>query len=189
MEVARKEVWVGYPDAEISGPDYAGSWETYYAVCNPLSNPYFNWEVDVQWPNDYNLYNYGNYVNVLFFNNATYTVSLAACNSCGCDNVKYKDVYAYPYSPSQGPPVASYPNPVNDILTVEIDQQGRQQTANLCYDIRLYNIHGNLVRQINIQSANVQINVANLPDGFYYLHVYDETGNAQVTKQTIVVKH
>jgi len=84
----------------------------------------------------------------------------------------------------------AYPNPVDNILTVEINRQARQQTAatNLSYDIRLYDSFGILVRQATLKGSNVKLNVANLLNGIYFLHIYDGLNvNPEIHK--IVVKH
>ena len=43
----------------------------------------------------------------------------------------------------------------------------------ITYDVRLYDGQGNLLRQSNAQGGIVEFNVASLPDGLYYLHIYD----------------
>jgi hypothetical protein len=85
-----------------------------------------------------------------------------------------------------------YPNPVSDILTVEIDtdayrsQQPAQ--ASLIFDVRLYNWQGSLLRQTTTQDSTVQFNVSNLPNGIYFLHIYDGTNKTPEIHQ-IIVQH
>ena len=188
-ELVKKEIWIGYPDVEIDGPDY-GSYGRYTAVYNPLSNPNFYWYVNVPYPNTYTLYSYGSYADIYFHNSATYEVTLNACNNCGCSPTEYKYVsgYAKGASPS---PFITYPNPVDDILTIEIDEQDTQQqvkAANITYDIRLYDVFGTLRRQTTTKNNSTQINVSDLPNGFYYLHIYDGVSD-KPDMRTIVVKH
>ena len=194
IELARKEVWVGYSDAQISGPDYVNSYGRYSAVYNPVANPYFYWYVDVAWPNDYSMYDYGSYIDVYFYNNATYSVNMYACNNCGCCDEEHQDVYAYP-GRSLGS-FSFYPNPVNDILFINIDQQailakyaaaGRSAIVPTC-EIRLYNIMGVQVYQTATNGAKVQINVSNLHSGIYFIHLYDGISAAPEVK-SIVIKH
>ena len=90
-----------------------------------------------------------------------------------------------------------YPNPVNDILTVEIDadaaaeelglQAAGSQTV-LTFDIRLYDGQGNLLQQQKTNGGAVRFNVSTLPDGICYLHVYDGV-NKDPAMQSIVVEH
>jgi len=99
-----------------------------------------------------------------------------------------KVVYIDCWSPS---PVNAYPNPVKDILNIEIlaevDAMLRTK-GNPNYDIRLYNSMGSLVRQTTTRSANMQFNVSHLPNGTYYLHIYNGINEKPEIKQ-IIVQH
>lgn len=122
-----------------------------------------------------------------FYGEATYSVGVWASNACGCDD-GYINVEAYNKNKSSH---NSYPNPVDDILTVEIDEKNAQLQAkslNIKYDIRLYDVFGALYRQTTTKGGKVQLDVSNLPNGFYYLHIYDGV-NDKPDMQTIVVKH
>ena len=73
-----------------------------------------------------------------------------------------------------------YPNPIDNMLYIEQDMEDfGQSTSDMIieaastYDIRLYDGQGNLLRQTNTKGGTVQFNVANLPVGFYYLHVHE----------------
>jgi len=89
----------------------------------------------------------------------------------------------------QSPAYIVYPNPVNDILSIEMQQTISNTNKPLRYDIHLYDIQGNLVRNTNTTKAGtVQLNVTNLPDGNYFLHIYDGVDATPFMKQ-IVVKH
>jgi hypothetical protein len=87
-----------------------------------------------------------------------------------------------------------YPNPVSDIIHIEIDQDAITRAQSLqsgapTFDIRLYDGYGNLLRQATNQgSSTVQINVSNLPNDIYYLHIYDGTNNVPEMRQ-IMVRH
>jgi hypothetical protein len=56
------------------------------------------------------------------------------------------------------------------------------------FDVRLYNNAGSIVRQSTTQN-NIQLNVSNLPGGFYYLHVYDGANNSKPAIKRILIKH
>ena len=90
--------------------------------------------------------------------------------------------------------VIAYPNPANDILNIEIDvdaalaQLQLSARTSLTFDIHLYNDQGGLMRQATSKGGVVQFNVANLPDGFYYLHVYDGVSVKPEMLQ-IIIKH
>ena len=118
IEVSRKDLWVGYPDAQLGGPENVSSYGWYNVQYSAQSNPSFYWYVNVSWPNQYVLYDHGDNAEVYFLDNAIYEVSVEASNSCGCNGALTKYVYAYPgRSPS---PFTVYPNPVNDILYIVI---------------------------------------------------------------------
>ena len=89
---------------------------------------------------------------------------------------------------------STYPNPVNDILNVSINQQAIQakylakgKTVNnpVC-TIRLYNMMGNMVSNTESSDNNVQINVSNLPDGIYFMHFLDGSSNTPEMKKIII---
>ena len=85
-----------------------------------------------------------------------------------------------------------YPNPVSDILTIEIDADAAQslqpERASLNFDVRLYDEQGNLLCQTKTQGGTVEFNVSGLPDGFFYLHVYDGV-NSRPVMQQIIIEH
>ena len=107
-----------------------------------------------------------------------------ACTiSPGTYTTSYVNVSYYSPSPS-------YPNPVSDVLTVETGTtvSAKAQGANLTYDVRLYDAQGNLLRQASNKGGAVQFNVSALPDGIYYLHIYDGV-NSTPEMQQIIVEH
>ena len=128
---------------------------------------------------------------------ANYTVSAYAINSCGQES-SFPSLQYYYYMPAAtrgGASGYAYPNPVDDVLTVDINAlasqfasgAGRQAQAPV-FDIRLYDGQGNLLQQQTAKGGTVQFNVSNLPDGMYYLHIYDDAENKPIM-ETIVVEH
>jgi hypothetical protein len=94
-----------------------------------------------------------------------------------------------PYSPApSGGSSGNYsasPNPVNDVLTVSL---GLFSSSDSSYNIKLYNANGVAVRQATSQGENVYLNVSALPNGYYYLHIFN--GNdPQPNMRTIIVQH
>ena len=79
------------------------------------------------------------------------------------------------YSPS---PSNVYPNPASDILNVEIETEA---------DVMLRS-RGNILRSARTKSITAQFNVNSLPDGVYYLHVYNGIDNKPEITQ-IIVQH
>ena len=84
----------------------------------------------------------------------------------------------------------AYPNPTSEILYIDINDTAAARSAlDPTYDIRLYDMQGNQLRQTNAKkNGKVQFNVANLPDGTYFLHIYDGI-NAQPNMQQIIINH
>lgn len=78
-----------------------------------------------------------------------------------------------------------YPNPATDVLTIEMPYTNNATKA----DVRLYNAMGQIIVE---QSATygtgttVQLNVAKLPQGVYYLSV---DAGAYKAQQTVVITH
>ena len=100
-------------------------------------------------------------------------------------------VYYECYSPS----FIFYPNPASGMVNIEIDTERYENASNArgvkiepTYDIRLYDGMGNLVRNTTTKSDKMQLNVSGLPNGTYYLHVYDGISGKPEIKQ-IVVQH
>ena len=86
--------------------------------------------------------------------------------------------------------INNYPNPVYDILTVEIDSDAAQALlpvkASLTFDVRLYDGQGNMLRQATTKGGMVQFSVSGLPYGIYYLHIYDGVNSTPEIRQIIV---
>jgi hypothetical protein len=93
-----------------------------------------------------------------------------------------------------------YPNPVSDILTVPLGQAVTSSTTAApqgvtplpavrpAYDIRLYSEFGSIVKQSVSSEEQAELNVADLPEGIYYLHVY-AGGNTQPDIHKIIIRH
>jgi len=89
--------------------------------------------------------------------------------------------------------VVAFPNPADDILYVSIDADAAQaqlptQINVLTFDVRLYDNRGSLLQQQKTKGGLIDFNVSNLPDGIYYLHIYDGV-NSKPEMQQIVVEH
>ncbi|MDR1200798.1 MAG: T9SS type A sorting domain-containing protein [Tannerellaceae bacterium] len=202
MEVARHNLVVVFDApvvAEITGPENISTYGFYTAVFSSISPAtYCDWAT-------YNSYAHvnGNGYSYIYINYDGYyypslfTLLLIATNACG-EGLGSKGISAT----GSESYVSSYPNPVSDILQIEIDQHaiaraealrqtttdGKSLKIDPTYDIRLYDGQGNLLRRTTAKGGKVEFNVAGLTTGIYYLHVYDETGNKPEVRQ-IVVQH
>ena len=120
-------------------------------------------------------------------------------NACGYGSIYVTEPIGMNRSPAF---VKYYPNPTNNILNIEIDAEAialiesmeqtitgdKQFKSEPTYDIYLYDGQGNLLRQQKTKGGTVQFNVSNLPNGIYYLHIYDGVNNAPEIQQ-IMVEH
>jgi len=75
-----------------------------------------------------------------------------------------------------------FPNPASGILNVEIDTEN----SDLTYDVRLYDNQGNLLRRSTTTDGYVQFNVVNLPNGSYFLHVFDGESATPIKRQVMI---
>ena len=196
-ELARFYVWIGLPIVTgIWGPNTTNTnYPQYFRMEHPTdfykvfpdltysSNTSYTWTIypGASYYHDPSWY----HVTMTFSDPGPYELSGRATNSCGSSNWidKYFNVV--------GQKSCGYPNPVDDILTVDLEQQANARSSlpgQTTYDVRLYDGQGNLLRQQSIRGGTVQFNVANLPNGIYYLHIYDRMNSAPEMQQ-IMVEH
>ncbi|MDR2145875.1 MAG: trypsin-like serine protease [Tannerella sp.] len=190
-EVARLDVWVGAPPAPtISGPasvPVSSQSVTYNAgiqnyTGHAITGYEWSWQSDPANP----MYTYGNYVNIYFNVPGSSKLSLRACNTCGCGPYQYLYIQA-----TSNYRVSYYPNPVSDVLHIDISSKvaGSARSIDQSFDIRLYDGQGTQLRQTVTKSeSGAQFDVSGLPNGTYYLHVYDGV-NAKPEMYQIIVKH
>lgn len=89
-----------------------------------------------------------------------------------------------------------YVSPSSDILNINFDMNEFNSQINerafsnpVSFDIRLYNITtGSLVKQVNTSGYNVQLDISDVPNGIYIVHVYDGISKTPQT-QKISIKH
>ena len=94
-------------------------------------------------------------------------------------------------------PFLVYPNPVNDIINIEINKQDMEAKYlaagkpfnNPKYEFRLFNASGTMTFNVATYGGNkAQLSVSNLPDGIYFLHIYDGIDTKPEVQQ-VVIKH
>ena len=138
----------------------------------------YQWQIS---PTPSTFFDFGYYASAYFSVADVYRVSVRATSACGTG--QWADFYITVGSPSR-----VYPNPANDILNVEVDYAKTQGTI-INYDIRLYDGLGNQVRQTTTNRSTIaQVSVSGLPNGIYYLHIYDGVGSKPDIHR-IVVQH
>lgn len=98
------------------------------------------------------------------------------------------DIFDKPTSAAQvatSDAIKVYPNPATDVLTIEMPNTNNATNA----DVRLYNAMGQIVVEQSATygtGATVQLDVAKLPQGVYYLSV---NAGAYKAQQTVVITH
>ena len=96
-------------------------------------------------------------------------------SSDGCQTVSAS------YSPSLIGQLAIYPNPVNNILTVDFSFDIKEELT-----IRLINVLGKVVYQTRSSPKAIQqIDVSHFPSGMYFVRM--ESGGASVSKRVVVL--
>jgi hypothetical protein len=80
--------------------------------------------------------------------------------------------------------ISVYPNPVNEILFVNLNNQ-----VSTYYNIRLYNIQGSVCSQIKAKDGIVKLDVSSLPAGIYFLSIYEESLSKKPDVHKIIIKH
>ena len=185
--IYQKNFWIGIPSIYISGsssiPQYStGNFYAYPTVSNvDMGITSYEWQIS---PSPSSYYSSGNYASGVFNIEGSYRVSCRATNACGTS--AWVDLYV-----TVGNRSRAYPNPADDILNIEVGTSSNVNTKGtiLNYDIRLYDSFGNILKQTgNIGSGTAQISVSNVPDGIYYLHIYDGVSSTPENLK-IIVKH
>lgn len=101
----------------------------------------------------------------------TYTLKATITNANGCTIDVFK--YIQIRDGNRGPAIV-YPIPADQILYIDLDQAGQSPASNnQVFDVRLYDIQGNLVNRTTTRGGIVQFDVSNLPNGIYVVHIYD----------------
>ena len=194
VEIARLNLTVTCGNApvlcRIDGPESVSTSSVfqYSAITSCGSPTSYSWYVS---PSTYSMTGNGTgTVNITFNSSGSYTVTAVVSNAYGSDqeNKYVQCLYKSPF--------IFYPNPVNDILFIDVDQQVMQDNylaagksaGNFSCEIRLYNTTGVPALQTISGSSSIQLNVSNLPSGIYFMHLFDGVSTDPEIKQ-IVIKH
>jgi len=173
----------------------------------------YRWEVTGCSSSDYSLFSIYALTNSITFYNCNpyasdkrYAVAFTI-NACGESSTPS---YVFEYNNGRGYGASISPNPVDDVLNIQIRTEIEYRRANplpqyledilannassnpprtnLTYDVRLYDSNGNAVRQSTTKSLNLQFNVSSLPNGVYFLSIEDGVSE-KPSSQRVVVNH
>ena len=200
-ELKRFNVWVGTPlISTINGPHtvQVDDWDSFTAVsasgsANANISSY-QWYLSGTSGVDWYIWGSqtGPTINITFYNSGAYSMGVKAINSCGTPQHYYYVVLDVDSRRSSGS--FGYPNPVDDVLFVDLDAFAAANSSSQSfgtrptYDVRLYDMMGNMLRQQIAGSGTVRFDVSSLPNGFYYLHIYDGISSTPEI-QKIIVQH
>jgi hypothetical protein len=65
-----------------------------------------------------------------------------------------------------------FPNPASEYIALKFTKHSAQES------IQIYNVIGGLVKTLNANSAETNINIADLPAGIYYVRLKNNTQSA-----------
>lgn len=66
--------------------------------------------------------------------------------------------------------IRTFPNPFNEYLIIDIQRQSNYETVSICNSLNSEVYHGTL------DNGDVRISTVYLPEGFYYLRIFDSHG-------------
>jgi len=202
-ELTRFNVWVGLPHFSLSGPttSVVGAINRFTLnFTSPSADASTIWSAT---PGCHEMYfNSTTMADIIFTTvNSQHWVRADVTNTCGTMSYYYHYVdvdcwRACPSCPCQSiiwSPPPPYPNPASETFSIEIDTEAiargfEKVNGSITCDIRLYDGQGNLLQQTYSKGGKVEFNVTNLPNGIYYLHVYDGESEKPAMHQ-IVVQH
>jgi hypothetical protein len=108
--------------------------------------------------------------------------------NCTCDPQEPDPIWPAP---------KPHPNPVSDVLIVDVDfavdalksiaSETTEIPDNITYDIRLYDTKGALLRRQHAKNGKIEFDVSKLPEGVYFLYIYDGI-NPKPSMQQIIVQ-
>lgn len=114
----------------------------------------------------------------------SYTVTLSISNACGTasGSAVVDTNTAVDQASAEGENMKIYPNPANEVLTVELFQ-----TPVSAYRLVLTDMAGRTVRDVAIAAQRTELTTADLPSGLYTLGLH--SGAAMVHRIRIAVQH
>ncbi|RAJ08706.1 putative secreted protein (Por secretion system target) [Chitinophaga skermanii] len=176
----------------------AGSYTQWYLQATPVGSSAvsnISWQPDPSSSGTYNFYspnslntyatvaNGGGYVNVKF------------TDACGYPSL-YSGTLIYTICPSgmRMANITAYPNPANTQLNIEdlgtTDPASTAKTTSakqVDFEAKLYDGKGFLLRTASTKGdKRVSFNVSSLPDGTYYLHIFQ---NGERSERQVIVRH
>ncbi len=189
----RRNVWVGTPKFNISGPSEGCPNVEYMfeAIPRTYSNPslLYSWAI---YPNDGNIItsNGGTYAYITFNNPYSisgYDVKVRAQNTCGLGdysigNIWIHECYYFKLSPNPASDIVTITRVVSEGSNTKVTSSGE----NTIYNIKIIDYYGTLHYQTTKSGDSFTIPVSGLKDGNYILQI---TIGDKISSLKLVVKH
>ncbi len=188
-----------------SQPQSFGLYDTekYYQVGSGCINrsyylsPYYPYPShdggDYQWTisgagieeHDFGMFYLGKKLDFIATEEGYYTFTLRYSGACGDWSEPYTKSFYFRYCEYDNDEYLNFnisPNPVQDNILVSIKTENRSSSINTPYEIEIWN-NQYLVKTLKSQERNLEINVSDLPNGFYYIIIKN---GGKVSRQTFV---
>lgn len=204
QEVARKDIWVGVPSAvapnTLSGPEnvVSGSQYLYEIPDRLLGTEIYAWDYPGEEEEPENPFNpvetNWQYHPFSLYDRSTPTqagdcsgyLRALGLNECG-DGIENEISVNSNQGQNCDPPpptpmIVYYPNPADGLLEIDLSLQDYG-----VFDIIIYDANQNILYQDQSENVVKTIDTFNLPNGTYYLHIYD--GGTQLLSVILIINH
>jgi len=183
-----KSFWAGKPVVNsINGPTQGYTYTQYdfwtSPSRNPLSESEYTWMVN---PESYGFnYQYYDWVTITFYAPDYYQVMARATNTCGASNWKNKIVMI-----SGGYKFSASPNPTSEEVKIMVTKEDTEaltmETEVPEFDVRIYDMNGNMYYTGKKSGLYFTLPVSNLKNGSYLISI----SNGEKKKSIpLIVKH
>ena len=181
----------------INSPSRDSTFLTFYANFTGAVPTIYNWTIIGIPSGSYSTYTNGNLIVIgvtqpwnFELHVTGYTYGVCNSSASGYINVNFSKGMMprqnYIEDELEEEYLSIYPNPVVGVLNIEIHNINQKILVNPTFNFRIYDSFGSLKLQTSSQNSNSQINLGNLRNGIYFLHVYDESSRKIMTKKIIV---
>jgi hypothetical protein len=176
---------------DVYTTDYPTPYTAYYSSVYPAPTS-CTWSLDPYYSNNVITKTSNHTCSITFGTPGVYLLFAKGLNGSwqSASVSKIVTIYADTIHPARLP----YPNPASDRLTVPLEQAVTSSTATRqgiahispAHDVRLYNEFGHIVKQRISAADKVEFDVADLPEGVYYLHIYTDGTTRPETHKVII---
>lgn len=130
-------------------------------------------------------------IDLFVYETGTFILSFSLTNSCGVSQTQIP-ITVVDYGCIGGYPYMVYPNPSSSELKISQklveDVGSAKKMGSNIFSVKLLNEKGKILKagKVNANSREIVLQVADIPNGIYYLHIYE---GKNVKKQQVVISH